>query len=529
MRNKRILTVLAILLSLTMLTGGCTANHTNPASGTNVNQGEKVLRIAFPDTLTTLDVVNGSAATMLLEIAGVVQTLVAVDSNFVLHPSLAAEWKRTADTTWVFKLRDDVTFHDGTKMNAEAVKWCMERSLQKNDSFAQTTGIKSVSVLDDYTVQFETTVKTGELPEALTNVATAIVAKSSVNDQGEFTKAVGTGYFKQDSFDVSTGRFECVPYDGYWGGPIHSGITRRVVLSMPDSSTRSLAAQNGEVDIASDVPFSDLQKLAGAKGVKVEKFFTARTYFFSYNLNKPYLQDVNVRKALIYAINKKELVDDVLLGVGTVPKGIFIDSMPWANINVDTYEYDPAKAKALLAAAGYKDSDGDGYLDKDGKKLALRIITGSRRPGNSLIVQAVQGYYKAIGMEAAVAVIDGNASNEAIKNNDYDLNLSSAATGYVPSASYYLSTYYHSQNTNAKRINYSNPELNRLIDECRGASDLKEKYALSRQAQVIAQNDAVVYTVANYGAVFVLSDKIKNFSYSAAVHDFVVPLETDLN
>ncbi|AET68429.1 ABC-type dipeptide transport system, periplasmic component [Desulfosporosinus orientis DSM 765] len=528
MRNKRILIAIALILSLSLLTGGCTSN-TKPASKVSeTDKGEKVLRIAFPDTLTTLDVVNGSAATMLLEVAGVVQTLVAVDSNFALRPSLAAEWKRTGGTTWVFKLRDDVTFHDGTKMNAEAVKWCLERSLAQNPSFAQTINLKSVSVIDDYTVELETAVKTGELPEALTNVATAIVAKSSLNEQGEFTKAVGTGYFRQDSFDVSSGRFECVPYDGYWGGPVSSGITRRVVLSMPDSSTRSLAAQNGEVDIASDVPFSDLQKLAGAEGVKVEKFFTARTYFFSYNLNKPYLQDENVRKALIYAINKKELVDDVLLGVGTVPKGIFIDSMPWANTNVDTYEYDPAKAKTLLAAAGYKDSNGDGYLDKDGKKLALRIITGSRRPGNSLIVQAVQGYYKNIGVEAGVAVIDGNASNEAIKNNEYDLNLSSAATGYVPSASYYLSTYYYSRNTNGQRINYSNPELDRLIDECRAASDPAEKYASSKQAQAIAQNDAAVYTVANYGAVFVLSSKIKNFSYSAAVHDFVVPYATDL-
>ena len=531
MSNRRILIFVAMILSLAMIIGGCSNGSSTSASSKSTggtSDGQKVLKIAYPDTITTLDVNNGSAATMLLEIAGVVQTLVAVDSDFVLHPSLATEWKRTGDTTWIFKLRQDVTFHDGTKFNAEAVKWIIDRSLEKNASFSQTTGIKSVAVVDEFTVQFETTVKNGELPEALTNVAAAIVAKSSLNEKGEFTKAIGTGYFKQDSFDVSTGRFECVPYAGYWE-KVNSSVTRRVVLSMTDSSTRSLAAQNGEVDIASDVPFSDLQKLASAKGVNVEKFNTARTYFFSYNLNKKYLQDINVRKALIYAINKKELVNDVLLGVGSVPTGVYIDTMPWSNTKVDTYEFDVEKAKALLKAAGYIDSDGDGYLDKDGKKFSIRIITGSRRPGNSLIVQAVQGYYKNIGVEAAVAVIDGNASNEAIKNNDYDLNLSSAATGYIPSASYYLRTYYHSKSTNPKNINYSNSELDRLIDECRATNNAQEKYALSKQAQAIAQDDAAVYTVANYGAVFVLSDKIKNFSYSAAVHDFIVPYATDLN
>ncbi len=524
MKNKKFLLLIVMVLSISMIFGGC-SNTSTSTNGTG--DEEKVLKIAYPDTVTTLDVTDGSAATMLLEVAGVVQTLVSVDSDFVLHPSLAAEWERAGDTTWVFKLRDDVTFHDGTKFNAEAVKWCIDRSLKENASFSQTTSIKAVAVIDEYTVQFETTVKTGELPEALTNVATAIVAKSSVNEKGEFTAAIGTGYFKQDSFDVSSGRFECVPYDKYWE-EVNSSVARRVVLSMPDSSTRSLAAQNGEVDIASDVPFSDLETLANAKGVKVEKFFTARTYFFSYNLNKKYLQDVNVRKALIYAINKQDLVDDVLLGVGSVPKGIYMDNMPWANITVDTYEYDVEKAKALLKAAGFADTDGDGYLDRDGNKLSLRIITGSRRPGNSLIVQAVQGYFANIGVEATVAVLDGNASNEALDKGDYDLNLSSAATGYIPSASYYLYQYYESDSTNAKRINYSNEKLDKLIDECRAENNGEEKYELSRQAQAIAQKDVAVYTAAHYGAVFVLSDKIKNFSYSAAVHDFVVPYDTDI-
>lgn len=526
MKKKMISILLVMSLGISMIFAGCSKSDTTISTNGKSNK-EKVLKIAFPSTLTTLDINNGDASTMLLEVAGVVQTLVSVDSNFVLHPSLATEWKRTSDTTWIFKLRNDVTFHDGTKFNAAAVKWCIDRSIEKNPSFSKTTSIKSVSVVDDYTVQFETTVKTGELPEALTNVATAIVAKSSVDEKGEFKKAVGTGYFKQDSFDVSSGRFECVPYKEYWG-KVNSSVTRRVVLSMPDSSTRSLAAQNGEVDIASDVPFSDLKTLSSAKGVKVEKFFTARTYFFSYNLNKEYLKDVNVRKALIYAINKKELVDDVLLGVGSVPKGIYIENMPWSNTNVDTYEYNVEKAKELLKAAGFSDSNADGYLDKNGQKLSIRIITGSRRPGNSLIAQAVQGYYKNIGVEANVAVLDGNASNEAIKNNQYDLNLSSAATGYIPSASYYLSQYYESSSTNGKNIKYSNSELDKLINECKSTNSGDEKYSLSKKAQAIAQNDVAVYTVANYGAVFVLSDKVKNFSYSAAVHDFVVSYDTDI-
>ena len=539
MNYKGITKVLAAGLCIAMLAGCGDNKSTEPKTDTDASRetgkeeakdsasDKKVLRLAFPSTITSLDVMDGDGATMLKEVAGVIETLVNVDSNFELQPSLATEWERTGDKTWVFKLRDDVTFHDGTSFNAEAVKWCLDRSLKDNESLRQTTGIDTVEVIDDYTVQFAMTEPTGELPEAFTNVGTAIVAKSSVNDAGEFVTAVGTGYFKQESFDVGSGTFTCVPYDGYYKD-VKTNVTERKIVSIADASTRSLSAQNHEIDVATDVPFSDLETLKDADGIQVQQFNTARTYFYSYNVNKEYLKDANVRKALIYAINRDELVKDVLLGVGAVPEGIFIKDMPWANTEVDNYDYDAEKAKAMLEAAGYKDSDGDGILDKNGEKLSLNIVTGSRRPGNALIAQATQGYFENIGVEAAVEVLDGNAYNEVIEKGSFELCLNSAATGYVPSASYYLETYYHSKSSNGKNIGYSNPELDRLIEQCKAADRGEEKNELSRKAQAIAQEDAVVYTVADYGAVFVLSDAVENFSYSAAVHDFIVPNEVSL-
>jgi peptide/nickel transport system substrate-binding protein len=142
---------------------------------------EKVLRIAFPSTLTSADVTNSTSATMLKETAGVAETLVYADSNFKLQPMLATEWEMTGDNTWVFKLRDNVTFHDGTPFNAKAVKWCIERSLKENSELAGTTYIQSVEVIDDHTVQFTTSERTTDLPAAMSYVGTAIIAPSSVD------------------------------------------------------------------------------------------------------------------------------------------------------------------------------------------------------------------------------------------------------------------------------------------------------------------------------------------------------------
>lgn len=491
-------------------------------SEAGVSDDEKVLRIAFPDTLTTVDVANVTSATMLKEVAGVCETLVHADEDFTLQPNLATEWEMTGDNTWEFKLRDDVTFHDGTRMDAAAVKWSIEWELANNSAFAGSTFIESVKALDDFTVQFTTSRKTTDLPAALSYVGTVVVAPSSVDDSGNFVKAVGTGYFKQDSFDEISGTFECSVYDGYWQ-PVETNVTRRIVRSITDASARSLAVQNGEIDIASDVPFSDLETLADSENVQVSKFNTARTYFYEYNMKKDTFQDERVRKALIYAINKEEIVNDVLLGVGGVPKGMLMDDMPWANTDVDTYDYDPDKALSLLEEAGYTDSDKDGYLDKDGEKLTLKLITFTKRPGCQLIVQATQGYYANIGIDTSVEVLEWSAMNELIQNGDFDMALNSAASAYIPTPAYYMDTYYKNND-----IGYVNESMNSLLDECKATTDMEEKYQYSKDAQALAQEDAAIFTPALYGAVFALSKDVADFQYNAAAHDFIVPYETSL-
>lgn len=511
-----VIAVLALALSVGLLTG---------CSGSS---DEKTLKIAFPSTITTLDISDGDGATMLKEVAGAVETLVSVDSDFNLTPSLATEWERTSDTAWVFTLREGVKFHDGTDFDAEAVKWCFERQLAEDESFASYTKIESIDVLDDHTIQLNTSVETGELPEALTNVATCIIAKSSVNENGEYEKPVGTGYFQYDSFDASSGNSTFVVFDEYWGGEQDSSITTREIYSMADASTRSLAAQNGEVDIATDIPFSDLQTLEDSDKVKVEKFETARTYFNTFNMNKDYLSDERVRQALLYAIDYDEMVDGALMGVGSVPDGIFMSDVPWNNTDVTDYNYDIEKATSLLDAAGFVDSDGDGMREYNGEEVKLNIVTGSRRPGNALIAQALQGYYAAIGVDAEVNVLEGTALSSAQTDGVYDLYISSAATGYIPSASYYLGQYYESTSKNAEYAGYVDTAMDALIDECRSMESSEAKYDVSKQAQVLGQNDAVVNTLANYGAVFALNPKITGFSYSAAVHDFIVPYTVDI-
>ena len=102
------------------------------------------------------------------------------------------------------------------------------------------------------------------------------------------------------------------------------------------------------------------------------------------------------------------------------------------------------------------------------------------------------------------------------------------AACYIPSASYFISQMYYSESSNASRLGYKNEKLDEIVNECMAVDDLAKKYELSKQAQALAQEDAVTYTVCLYGAVFIMNEKLTGFDYSPAVHDFVVPITTDI-
>ena len=311
---------------------------------------------------------------MLKELAAVCETLTYCNSDFTIQPCLATEWEQIDDCTWQFKLREGVTFHDGTPMNAEAVKWSLDRAIGLNASFVGYTDVAAVEVVDEYTVNIKTNNPNTEVPQAMCYVGGAIIAPSSVDADGNFILPVGTGYFKAVEFDEASSTFTCEAYDGYWD-EVETSVTKRMIVSMPDASARSLALQNGEVDIVADIPFSDLQMLKDDENVVVEQFNTARVYHYEYNCASGPMTDVNVRKAVAYALNKEEIVNDILLGVGGVPEGIMMADMPWTNTEVDVYAYNPEKAVELLKEAGYEDTDGDGIVDKDGENLCIDIIT----------------------------------------------------------------------------------------------------------------------------------------------------------
>lgn len=515
MKKRSLSIVLCILMaSLTLSVSGC---------GTKaVSSGNQTLVVGEMWKINNLDPATNGTLTM--EKAMITESLVGTKPNFELQPNLAIEWKRIDTNTWKFTLRKDVKFHDGTALNAEAVKWSLMRAITINPQILSFTKIKTVAAENDTTVVITTTTPNSDLPASLHYAGTSIIALSSVDKDGKLIKPIGTGSFKLDSFDPSTGDMKMSKNTQYWGTV--SKLDKLEIRALPDPNTRALALEKGEIDFTCDPPYNELERLGKVNGLKVQLDKTARTYIIEMNLNETPFNDVKVRKAMSYAIDRESIVKNVLFGCGAAAKGPYMPGMAWTNENLKGYPYDPEKAKQLLTEAGWKDSDGDGIVDKDGKPMKITLMTYPQRPGLPPMAEAVQAQFKKVGIDLKTEIMDSTAMTEIASKGKWDMKMSAFATAMIPSPSYHLQLLYHSKIN--KVIGYNNAELDKLIDQCMTVDNQKEKYDLSKQVQQILEDEEPVLPIAYYGVATAMKSKVNNFVFNPTAHDYMLTNEVNI-
>ncbi len=514
---KKIFTslLLSILfVALTLATVGCGSEKSSV--------GENSLVVGELWAINSID--PASNGTLTSEKAMLTESLVGVKPNFELEPGLATKWNRVDTNTWEFTLRKDVKFHDGTSMDAEAVKWSLMRAVKVNPQVASFTKIKSIETKGTDTIIVTTSQPNGDLPAAMHYTSAAIIAPSSVDKDGKFLKPIGTGAFKLDQWDSSTGIMKLSKYTGYWGKV--SKLDKLEIRPLPDPNTRALSLEKGEINFTCDPPYNELDQLKKEKGLKVELHQTARTYIIEMNLNEDMFKDVNVRKALSYAIDRKTISKDVLFGCGTPAIGPYMPGMAWTNENLKGYPYDIQKSKQLLADAGWKDSNGDGIVDKDGKPMKITLMTYPERPGLPPIAQAIQAEFKQVGVDVKVQVMANSAMSSTVSTGKWDMKMSAFATAMIPTPSYHLQVLYYSKNNPA--IGYNNATVDKLIDKCMASDDKNEKYAISKQVQQIIEDEVPVLPIAYYGIAVASKDNVESYIFNPTAHDYNLNTEVHI-
>ena len=510
---KKIYGVLLVLeFTACFFAAGCT---TTPATGID---GEKVLVVGEMWRVSSINPGDGhDGGTFVTEKAIVTETLVGANDKFELTPNLAESWKQINDTCWEFKLREGVKFHNGDEMAADDVKTSLDNIVRLSPSTAMLMSYDYAEPVGRYSIRIHTTELNPLVPGVLHCPDTAIVSTKSYDTNGNFVNPIGTGPMKVESFDEQTGELVVVKNTEWWGGD--PGFDKMIMRGYEIPSTRSMMIENGDVDFTTDPPYSEINRLDALPGIHVEKYNTPRIYKLDVNLAHETLADLNVRKAISHAIDRTGIVDNVLYGVGTPAGGVFLPSMTWSNKSLSPYTYDPSLAKQYLAKAGWTDTNGDGYVDKGGKNLHIKICTYTERPGLTPMQEAVSANLKAVGIEVEEVSMENSALSAAMADGNWDLYLSATNLAMVPDPEYVLKSWYTTTGTSNK-AGYSNTNVDRLITEGHYISSLNERYDHFREIEGIVYEELPTINIAYYGVAIVMKDTVTGYKFDPTAHDY---------
>ena len=331
--------------------------------------------------------------------------LVRFSTKMQLEPALAESWTSSKDgLTWTFKLRKGVRFHDGTAFDAKAVKYFCDRVLGDEKPFKAslyTPFVQGAQVVDDSTVRVTLKQPFAAFLFRLAHSAGGIVSPTAHQKWGKdlTLHPVGTGPFKFVEW-VKGDRVVLERNDGYWGGrPLLDRVT---VKTVKEDSARVLMLESGDTDLILNIPPEDIPRLRKDARFAVESIATARALYIMINLKKKPFDDVRVRQALNYAVNRDAIVKELFQNNAQVIAS-HVSPLQNGYAQLSGYAYDPKKAKELLAQAGHP-------------TLKVKLWSPKGRFVKDYeLAQAVQQDLAAVGVEATLSTMEWGAYLAATK------------------------------------------------------------------------------------------------------------------
>lgn len=351
-RNHRHAVAVAVTA---FLLAACVSPSASSSSGQPTAALSSTLTIGLNTGTATLDPQSLSAVPIQTLDQHIFEPLVIQNEKLEFVPALATSWERIGDLTWRFHLRDGVKFHDGASFNADDVVYTINRVKDtkltwvtaNNRTFAKD--IDHITRVDSLTVDMTTNAPTAFLLSQV--IRLVIIPKNAADSGAQFgTKPIGTGPYKFSEL-VPGERIVLDRFDGYWGPK--PPTAKLVVRMLTEDATRVAALQAGEVQVINAVPISAVAALKSDARFQVESVPSHRTIMLALRTTRPPLNDVRVRQAIAYAIDKKALTDKIFAGTAIPATAPYNSAIYGALSGLPPYDYNPQKAKQLLADAGY--------------------------------------------------------------------------------------------------------------------------------------------------------------------------------
>ncbi|MGH7359022.1 MAG: ABC transporter substrate-binding protein [Candidatus Rokuibacteriota bacterium] len=420
-----------------------------------------------------------------------------------LEGNLAESWRLLNDTTWQFKLRRNVKFHNGEPFDATAVKFSIERMLDPKQAAPGRTSIATidrVEIVDPYTVNVVTKAPFPLLPVRMSPGHCGTVGilppkyVAQVGDAGFAVKPVGTGPFKFVEWVKDERLVLDANKDYHRGAP---SIDRLVFRPIPELTTRVAALLSGQADLVSDVPPDQVAKVKASGVARTEVStlggFVIMMKITNYLMPGPW-QDVRVRKAMNHAIDMPTILKTVLEGYGDI-LGVPLEKEAFGfNPNVKWYAYDPERAKTLLREAGHP----------NGFELTLHVP--NRRYMNDIeVVQAMAQMLGKVGIKAKVEV--GEQSVYTTKWRQRQL-LPVYMVAWGGAGIFDGDLLVNSLHSKSALAIYKNEALDKILEEAQGSNDPEKRKALYFKAQEMIYEDAPIITAYQQAHVFGISNRL---------------------
>lgn len=441
--------------------------------------------------------------------ANTCETLVRMDENFDVQPLLATDWEYVGDNTYRFELREDVTFHNGEPLTAEAVKYSFERLVEKEIDFTAFLGPDSIEVIDEHTVEITPEEPNVRLPEQIVHPTYSIIAP---------------GTEPEDDDVVCTGPFEFVEYvpdehldvernDDYWNDPAElEEISFRFI---PDDETRRLALEAGEVDVIFDVPRPQVSEIETRDDMQLAVADPGAVTVVRTNVQGSETHDLmaetEVRRALGFSIDRQAFVDMWDGHAEIVPTVNPPSALGEHADVVEGFTHDPERAEELLEEAGWTEGD-DGIRERDGERLSLDLPFSE---GDEMqVLEILQAHARDVGIEINLEPLpEGASMSDLAADGEFDL------TVWTPNQNdanpSFLLTLQWWNRSNVPWTTFQHPDIPEFDDrvaESLETPELGESRRLAAEAQqVLIDQEGAAIPLVGIHRIYAMTPDIQGF------------------
>ena len=459
---------------------------------------------AQPEALDPIAMASAPAATVGQHLH---QSLIYMSPDGTLKPSLAESWEAAPDgLSWILKLRKGVKFHDGTPFNAQAVKVNLDRFIDPDNKAPfrfLASEIKATEVVDDHSVRLVLNRAFAPITAHLSHSFIGMLSPKSLAglEKGKATDViVGTGPFKI----VNWARGEQIVMEAnpdYWGGA--PKIKKLTFKFIPEDAARVVMLETGEAHAIMRVPPTDAQRLDANPNINVVKASSVRVIYIGFNTQVEPFNNPKVRQAMNYAVNKEAIIKTILAGVGKPSTAPVVPAV-FGYKQVGPYEYNPQKAKQLLAEAGYP----------NGFKAVFHHPTG-RYLMDATIAEAVQAMVKEIGVELELRTMEWATYLGFVRKPVTEAQHKMYMLGWgcvTLDADYGLFALLHSSQWPMAGWNvslYKNEKVDEVLQTARITPDRKDRAGMYGEAIQLIWNDAPWLYLHDEGQINAVRSNVK--------------------